>query len=85
MAVEPVEPIKRPNLGPPVVKGLQAGVGGGKKLLQLNIAIVIEPRNITRAVVDLVEKGQWTRREAIEYLQELIDAAEDAIMELTKR
>lgn len=84
MAVEPVEPVRRPQLGPPVVKGLQAGVGG-KKLLQLNIAIVIEPRNVARAVVDLVEKGQWTRREAIEYLQELIDAAEDAIMELTKR
>ena len=59
--------------------------GAQKRIVQLNVTVNMPPDFIPRLVKELVLNGKLTPREAVDYLEALIDEAQDVIRELTKQ
>jgi polyhydroxyalkanoate synthesis regulator phasin len=56
-----------------------------KRIVQLNVTVNMPPDFIPQLVKELVLNGKLTPREAVDYLEALIDEAQSVIRELTKQ
>jgi|LAFQ01.1.fsa_nt_gi polyhydroxyalkanoate synthesis regulator phasin len=66
-------------IGPQVIGPTQ------RRIVQLNVTVNMPPDFIPQLVKELVLNGKLTPREAVDYLEALIDNAQDVIRELTKQ
>jgi len=56
-----------------------------KRIVQIHVTVNVPPNFIPQLVKQLVLDGQLTPREAVDYLEALIDNAQDVIRELTNK
>jgi len=66
-------------IGPQVIGPTQ------RRIVQLNVTVNMPPDFIPQLVKELVLNGKLTPREAVDYLEALIDEAQSVIRELTKQ
>jgi len=56
---------------------------GSDKALQLTVNVVLRADEIPKIIRQLVENGQMTAQDAIEYLSKLVEASNATIVELS--
>jgi len=56
---------------------------GTDKALQLTVNVVLRAEDIPRIIKQMVEAGQMTTQDAVEYLSRLVEASNATIVELS--
>jgi hypothetical protein len=74
-----------PRMVIPPLTRVTSPLSAQKRIVQLNVTVNIPPNFIPQLVKQLVLEDKLTPREAVDYLEALIDNAQEVIRELTKQ